>query len=83
MRVTFFGWYWLAWGLLGFLVPELYWLWANPRNTLSDEWWAATREHLGHPLDFAAWTPLHYFLGAILLAFCIWLFLHLTFGIIR
>jgi hypothetical protein len=81
-HLTFFGWYWIAW-FLAFLAPELYWLWSNPANTLSEEWWALTRENLGHPFDFAGWSPLHYFLGALLLAFAVWLFLHLTFGLLR
>jgi hypothetical protein len=82
-HLTPFGWYWLAWALLGFLLPELYWVFANPRNTLSDEWWALERLDMGHPLDFAEWTPLHFILGLILLAFSLWLFAHLVFGFIR
>jgi len=82
-HLTPFGYYWLAWAFLGFLVPELYWLFRNTASTLSSEWWALEKLDFGHPLDFAEWTPLHFIFGIILLLFNLWLFVHLTFGILR
>jgi hypothetical protein len=83
MKLTPFGYYWLVWGILGFALPEFYWLAVNTKNTLSREWWALEQLDFGHPFDFAEWTPLHYVLGIIMLLFNVWLFLHLIFGILR
>ena len=82
-KFTAFGWYWVAWIFIGFGVPEAYWLVRNHLNTLSDQFWGLEHLDLGHPFDFAEWTPLHYILGVVLITFFLWLFLHLTFGLIR
>lgn len=80
-HVTPWGWYWLSWFFVGFLAPELYWLQANFRNTLSEDFWGWESMDKAHPFDFAEWTWLHYSLGVIFAAGLFWLFWHLIFGI--
>lgn len=80
-KFTAFGWYWLAWFLAGFMVPEVYWIINAGKNTLSDNFWAMERMDIAHPFDLAEWTPLHYFFGAVMLVFVVWLFFHLVFGL--
>lgn len=80
MRPTLFGLYWLGW-FAAFLIPEIYWIIVNARNTLSDNWWAVEGIDTHHPFDFATWTPAHYVIGVVLLVFVVWLFLHLIFGL--
>lgn len=79
MKPTVFGWYWLAW-FIAFLIPEIYWIFVNAKNTLSDNFWAIEHMDKHHPFNFAEWTPLHWTFGIILLVFTIWLFWHLIFG---
>ena len=63
---------WIAW-LVTFLVIELSALWSGHAEwTLSEYVWRL--ERLG-----SAWTFLRYFIAA----FCLWLFLHMTFGWFR
>jgi hypothetical protein len=78
-RVTAWGWFWLAWALCA-LGTEAYWLAVNAANTLSEQIWGAERLDLAHPLDFAAWTPLHYVIAISLWLFFGWLSVHLAFG---
>lgn len=72
------AWYWAAWLLLGFGIPEGYALASKrPRNTLSDTVW--------HWFDVTPGpTPVYARLGTyILAAFLVWLLGHLAFGLWR
>lgn len=80
-HITPFGWYWLVWGFLGFGLPEAYGIAYNAKDTLSWQVWGLEHVNLGHPFDFADWTPLHYLLGVMLLVFVIWLGGHMILGI--
>lgn len=77
------GAYWLAWIAAGFLVPEIYGLVVNPHWTLSDNVWSLEHLNRGHPLDFAAWTPMHYAVAIVVWLLFLWLSLHLPFGWLR
>jgi hypothetical protein len=81
-HVTAWGWVWLTWVLFGAGV-ELYWLAVNAANTLSRQIWGVEHLDFTHPLDFAAWTPLHWVLAFSLWAFFGWLSLHFPFGWLR
>lgn len=82
MRVTAWGWYWLA--ILGLILgPELYWIAVNARNTISDQIWSLEQLTPAHPLDFATWTPLHWAIAAIVWGLFAWLSVHLPFGWLR
>jgi hypothetical protein len=80
-HVTPWGIYWLAWFFLGFLAPELYWVFVNARNTLSEDFWGWEDLNQAHPFDFADWTWLHYAFGIIFAIGLFWLFFHLIFGL--
>lgn len=82
-KITAFGWYWIAWVVLGFGIPEAYGIIKNVKDTLSFQFWGLEHLDFNHPLDFAEWTPFHWFIGIILLGFVAWLFVHLVFGYIR
>lgn len=62
---------------------EIYWLIVNTANTLSEEIWGAERIDFAHPLDFAAWTPLHWGLSLAFWLFFAWLSVHFPFGALR
>jgi hypothetical protein len=79
---TAWGWYWLSLVFL-IVVPELYWVFVNARNTISDTIWDIEGLNLAHPLDFAQWTPLHWAIAILLWLLFAWLSVHLTFGWIR
>lgn len=81
-HVTAWGYFWLSWMFTAIGV-ELYWVFVNSANTLSDQVWAAEMIDLGHPLDFAEWTPAHYAIAILLWLFFAWLSAHLPFGYIR
>lgn len=81
-HVTAWGWFWLSWVLAGAGV-ELYWLAVNTANTLSRQIWGAEQLDFSHPLDFAAWTPLHWGLAVAMWLFFGWLSLHFPFGWLR
>lgn len=81
-HVTLWGWYWLAWiGM--FLAPELYWVFVNSANTLSDQVWGLERMDLAHPLDFAEWTLLHWAIAIVVWLLLAWLSVHMPFGYLR
>lgn len=80
-HITGFGWYWLAWGAIGFGIPEAYGLFRNVQDTLSWQVWGMEHIDFVHPLDFAEWTPVHWVIGLVLLAFVTWLAGHLIFGV--
>jgi hypothetical protein len=82
LRLTWFTWYWLAW-LLAFLVPELYWLFANPANTLSAEVWSFEGINLAQPFDFPMWTATHWSVAILVWLLFLWLSVHFPFGLLR
>jgi hypothetical protein len=82
-HITGWGWYWIAWAIGGFGLPETYGLIYNAKDTLSRQFWGVEHLDFGDPLDFADWTWLHYLIGIVLLAGFIWLIGHLVFGIWR
>lgn len=81
--ITGWGWYWLFWSFIGFGVPEGYALATNTLNTLSWQIWGIEHENFAHPFDFADWTPIHWGLSIFFLLGFLWLFLHMTFGLLR
>jgi hypothetical protein len=80
-HITGWGWYWVSWIFVGFLAPELYWVFVNAKNTLSDKFWGFEGMDTKHPFDFAEWLPVHYAIGIVLLALFFWLLFHLIFGL--
>lgn len=75
--MTGWQWYWLAWLLGGFAVPETYALFTDSRRTLSETAWSWFGVMKGQPIG--QWNVQHY----ALLAFLIWLAGHLAFRIWR
>lgn len=82
-HVTGWGWYWLIWFFGGFGIAEAIGLLWNTKWTLSWQFWGLEHIDVKHPLDFAEWSPIHWVFGIVLLAFTVWLFVHLVFGIWR
>lgn len=80
-HITGFGWYWLVWMVLGFGVPEAYGLLRNTQDTLSWQFWGIEDIDFKDPLNFAEWTPVHWGMALVLLAFVIWLGGHIILGI--
>lgn len=66
--------YWLIWAGVFFLGPEMYALFTNPSNTLSDQVWRLAGVGNG-----GGWSFAHFFVAA----FCVWLCLHFIFGWFR
>lgn len=75
--MTKWDWYWLAWLGVGFLVPEVYALITNYKNTLSETTWRWFGVMKNEPLNH--WSVQHY----VLMAFMAWLFCHMVFRIFR
>jgi len=79
--VTWGARYWpwfLAIAVLGFfLVPEVYALVTNYRNTLSFWVWSTLRVNAGEPIR--KWTALHYLAAGIYLVLVTWLTGHFFF----
>lgn len=71
------AWYWLAWLVVGFGVPETIALIHNPEDTLSDTVWSWFGVKTGMPIW--QWNVLH----IALLLFMIWLLGHMAFRIWR
>lgn len=81
-HLTPFGWYWLGW-IIAFLVPELYWLFANSANTLSEEVWSIEGLNKVQPFDFAMWSSTHWAVALVVWLLFLWLSLHIPFGLFR
>ena len=64
-----------------FLGPELYWVFVNAKNTLSDQWWALEGLNHSHPY-FTQWTDVHWLVALMVWALFLWLSLHLPFGLL-
>ena len=75
--MTGWQWYWLAWILAGFAVPETIALVRDPRDTLSWTVWGWFGVREGVPIW--QWNLLH----ILLLLFMVWLFGHMVFRIWR
>lgn len=72
--------YWLAvWFGLGFLGPELYAFFTNPKNTLSYQVWHLEGLDFAHLFSIDTWSFGHY----VVFALMIWLTLHFGFGLFR
>lgn len=72
-------WYWVAWLILGFGVPEAVALaTGHPQNTLSDTVWrlCSVKPHQDNPL---AWNAAHILMSM----FLVWVLLHFVFRIWR
>lgn len=80
--MTAWAWYWAGW-IVAFLVPELYWVFNGPGNTLSEEVWALEHLNKGQPFDFAMWTDVHWVVASVVWLLFLWLSLHLPFGLLR
>lgn len=74
--------YYAVW-ILWFLVPELYFVFTNPNNTLSDQTWALENLNFSQPFDFAMWTSVHWLVASVVWLLFLWLCLHLPFGLLR
>lgn len=81
LRTTWWTAYYGAW-ILAFLIPELYWLFTNPVNTLSEQWWSLEHLNLADPW-FTQWTPVHWIMFVLVLVLWTWLLIHLPFGLAR
>lgn len=81
-HLTAFTWYWIVW-LLAFLIPELYWVFTNPANTLSREYWSFEHLDLAQPFDFQVWSATHWGAAGLVWLLFLWLSLHLPFGLLR
>ena len=77
------SWYWLFWMFGGFLGPELYALFTNARDTLSENVWHLEDLNEAQPFDFAMWTSVHWLVAVLVLGLFLWLALHLPFGLLR
>lgn len=75
--MTGWQWYWLAWILGGFAVPETIALIRNSKGTLSDTVWEWFGVMKGVPIS--QWSVQHF----ALLAFLIWLLGHIALRIWR
>lgn len=71
------AWYWLGWVVIGFGLPETIAIARDPDDTLSDTVWRWFGVREGMPIW--QWNILH----IALLAFMVWLFGHMVFGIWR
>lgn len=81
-HLTAFSWYWLAW-ILAFLIPELFWVFTNPANTLSEEVWSLEKLNFYQPFDIGIWSSTHWAIAALVWALFLWLSLHIPFGMLR
>lgn len=79
---TLWSLYWVSW-LLYFLIPELYWLWVNPVNTLSEQVWSFEHLNMTQPFDFGMWTGVHWAVAVLVWLLFAWLSVHLPFGLLR
>lgn len=72
--------YWIVvWFGVLFLGPELFWLWKNPKNTLSYQVWHLEGLDFQHLFSVNNWSFGHY----VVFAMMVWLTLHFAFGLFR
>ena len=74
--------YWLVWFAVSFgafIVPEVYALCTNARNTLSWSLWDLEQFTPGQTI--AHWTAVHFLVGGVLFVTLLWLIGHFVFGI--
>jgi len=79
--LTFWAGYWLFWFFGVFLIPEVFWAFADPANTVSDNTWRFESLNKAHPFDFSQWTPIHWIFGVVYVVFLVRLGFHLIFGL--
>ena len=82
MHLSWFSWYWAGW-LVAFLAPELYWVFTNPGDTLSETVWSIESLNLEQPFDFPMWTATHWIIAIIVWLLFLWLSVHIPFGLFR
>lgn len=80
--LTSWAWYWAAWGLAGFLVPEIYTV-IRGAGTLSGTVWHWENVNYAHPFDFSIWTPAHWVFAILVWGLFLWLSVHLPFHVLR
>jgi hypothetical protein len=80
-RTTWWSAYYCFW-ILMFLGPELYWVFANPVNTLSDQVWAFEHLNMANPW-FTQWTAVHWVVFVVVFLLWTWLLVHIPFGLAR
>jgi hypothetical protein len=72
--------YWIiVWFGLGFLVPEMYALFTDPKNTLSYQVWHLEGLDFENLFSIHTWTFGHF----VVFALMIWLLMHFAFGLFR
>lgn len=81
-HLTWFSLYWLGW-IIAFLAPELYWVFTNSANTLSEEVWSIEGLNMAQPFDFPMWTSTHWAVAVTVWLLFLWLSLHFPFGLLR
>jgi hypothetical protein len=80
MKWNYMSVYWIAiWFGALFLGPELFWLWKDPKNTLSYQVWHLEGLDFAHLFSLGTWTFGHY----VVFVMMIWLTLHFGFGLFR
>ena len=77
------SWYWASWIGIGFLAPELYWVFTNSANTLSATAWSVENLDLAQPLDLPMWTATHWSVAILVWLLFAWLSVHIPFGFLR
>lgn len=80
--MNFWSGYWIAW-ILAFLAPELWALYANPYDTLSENVWRFEDLNMQQPWDFHIWTETHWLVAIVVWLLFLWLSLHFPFGLLR
>lgn len=76
------SWYWLAW-VAAFLGPELYAVFSNAADSLSENVWHLEDLNKSQPFDFAMWTDVHWAVACLVWVLFLWLSLHIPFGLFR
>lgn len=74
--------FWIFW-LAQFLGVELYWVFSNPFNTLSENVWRFEGLNLQQPWDFPMWSATHWLAALVVWLLFLWLSFHMPFGLLR
>lgn len=78
--------YWMAWAavtFLSFIIPEVWALFTNVHNTLSDNVWRMEQFLPGSGVGIASWSVLHFLFIGMLLLMDVWLLGHFGWGLWR
>jgi hypothetical protein len=77
--------YWTLWFLASFvtfIIPEVWAIATNAKNTLSWTFWNLEKFNPGND-TLSSWTALHFLIGGVLGVLLVWLTGHLIFGMWR